>query len=221
MNKQEVIDDFINRQRGIPNAVMFSIFGHEFDVDYFKKRARKLGWINGYKYGVEYETNGKKPDLPDDVLVDIKCEEGANRWQDNTNLKVSGVLWSRDEYDESSIPASHFKIIDQRYKPVEPAPEKSWHEKGGLPPVGAFVDVVGDVQYGAGESNCEVIAHVENCAVIRMSYGLGCFESHCLKPTKTERELLIDIIASAGNLSDGMLADAILAAGFKAPESKD
>lgn len=31
---------------------------------------------------------------------------------------------------------------------------------------------------------------------------------------KSEREILIDIITSMGNLSEGMLADAILAAGF-------
>ena len=68
-----------------------------------------------------------------------------------------------------------------------------WHKKGELPPVGAFVDVVGDsLIYGQGESNCEVIAHVENTAVIRMSYGLGCFESGAIIPARTEREKAID-----------------------------
>jgi len=68
-----------------------------------------------------------------------------------------------------------------------------WHKNGELPPVGAFVDVVGDsLIYGQGESNCEVIAHVENTAVIRMSYGLGCFESGAIIPARTEREKAID-----------------------------
>jgi len=68
-----------------------------------------------------------------------------------------------------------------------------WHKKGELPPVGAFVDVVGDsLIYGQGESNCEVIAHVENTAVIRMSYGLGCFESGAIIPARTERDKAID-----------------------------
>lgn len=68
-----------------------------------------------------------------------------------------------------------------------------WHKNGELPPVGAFVDVVGDsLIYGQGESNCEVIAHVENTAVIRMSYGLGCFEPGAIIPARTEREKAID-----------------------------
>lgn len=72
-----------------------------------------------------------------------------------------------------------------------------WHKNGELPPVGAFVDVVGDsLIYGQGESNCEVIAHVENTAVIRMSYGLGCFESGAIIPARTERDKAIDEIIS-------------------------
>ena len=56
-----------------------------------------------------------------------------------------------------------------------------------------FVDVVGDgLVYGQGESNCEVIAHVENTAVIRMSHGLGCFESGAIIPARTERDKAID-----------------------------
>lgn len=34
------------------------------------------------------------------------------------------------------------------------------------------------------------------------------------RPIKTEREILIDIITSTGNLSEGELADAIISAGF-------
>ncbi|HBO9008098.1 TPA: hypothetical protein L5D10_004756 [Pseudomonas aeruginosa] len=52
----------------------------------------------------------------------------------------------------------------------------------GLPPVGVRVSVFddGDLVYGHGESG-EVIAHVEDCAVIRMSYGLGCFTAKNLR----------------------------------------
>ena len=80
--------------------------------------------------------------------------------------------------------------IHQNGKGVEGG---DWHKSGELPPVGAFVDVVGDsLIYGQGESNCEVIAHVENTAVIRMSYGLGCFESGAIIPARTERDKAID-----------------------------
>lgn len=68
-----------------------------------------------------------------------------------------------------------------------------WFDRGELPPVGEFVDVEGeDLVYGDGELNCEVIAHVEDTAVIRMSYGLGCFQKHVLSPSRTERDKAID-----------------------------
>ena len=41
------------------------------------------------------------------------------------------------------------------------------------------------------------------------------------RPIKTERDLLIDIILGVGNMSEGVLADAILSAGFKAPGNKE
>lgn len=67
----------------------------------------------------------------------------------------------------------------------------------GLPPVGTHVEIVNDgsLRYGEGESG-EVVAHVENCAVVRMSYGLGCFDSRVLRTPEQiaaeEREKEID-----------------------------
>lgn len=71
-------------------------------------------------------------------------------------------------------------------------------DAGELPPVGSFVDVAGkngvELFYGEAEVNCEVLAHVENTAVIKMSYGLGCFSSEALRAsdTRTDREKAID-----------------------------
>ena len=59
-----------------------------------------------YEYGVEYPTNGVKPDLPDDVLVEFKDVEG--RW-DLGEYEVRAWAW-----DESSA----FRIVDDRYKPA-------------------------------------------------------------------------------------------------------
>lgn len=75
-----------------------------------------------------------------------------------------------------------FEIIAQR----EPVAE--WVD--GLPPVGCEVEIEdkdGLLIYGHDESG-EVIAHVENTAVVRMSYGLGCFESRFLRPLRTEAD---------------------------------
>ena len=70
----------------------------------------------------------------------------------------------------------------------------------GLPPIGSHVVVHddGSLMYGQGESG-EVLAHVEDCAVIRMSYGLGCFLPRCLRTPEQiaaeEREAEIAEIA--------------------------
>lgn len=72
----------------------------------------------------------------------------------------------------------------------------------GLPAIGSQVfvyDPEGVLRYGQGEDG-EVVAHVENTAVIRMSYGLGCFEARCLRTAEQvaaeEREKAILEMAS-------------------------
>lgn len=62
-----------------------------------------------------------------------------------------------------------------------PAEITKWTGEG-MPSLGVhvFVHDDGSLVYGHGESG-EVIAHVEGCAVIRMSYGLGCFLPRCLR----------------------------------------
>ena len=116
------------------------------------------------------------------------------------------TILSRDEYfiaypeqvkGEVKNETKH-KVEDEMTSESEMTIKVSdWHKNGELPPVGVFVDVAGDgLFYGQGESNCEVIAHVENTAVIRMSYGLGCFESGAIIPARTEREKAIDEMVS-------------------------
>lgn len=153
-----------------------------------KRPEQKADPLNGYKFGVEYQADGKKPNLPDDVVLGIFTVR-ILEWQES---KVCDCIW-----DAKANPITAFKITDSRYRPAapeqaEPTPAKPWFEAGELPPAGTFVDVVGFVVYGIGEKNCEVIAHVENCAVIRMSYGLGCFQAECLKPSMTDKEKAIE-----------------------------
>ncbi|MGS6433401.1 hypothetical protein ACUS56_31670, partial [Pseudomonas aeruginosa] len=72
-------------------------------------------------------------------------------------------------------------VSADREATFEARPQEAW-DGHGLPPVGVRVSVFddGDLVYGHGESG-EVIAHVEDCAVIRMSYGLGCFTAKNLR----------------------------------------
>lgn len=92
--------------------------------------------------------------------------------------------------------------IDDVLGRLIPRPTPQWSGEG-LPPIGTFVRISddGSLYYGANESG-EVIAHVENCAVVRMSYGLGCFTARYLEPIKTheqiaaeQREDAIDVMA--------------------------
>ncbi|WGH49795.1 hypothetical protein [Alishewanella phage vB_AspM_Slickus01] len=106
----------------------------------FENRAKELGWINGYKYGVEYPSNGKKPDLPDDVVVEYKHKFGD--WHLAGADRVYMWDWSN---------SAKFRIVDERYKPVSEITDKpktenpsdsSWHKGGEYPPAGTKCEVL-------------------------------------------------------------------------------
>jgi hypothetical protein len=63
------------------------------------------GFINGYRWGVEYPTNGSKPNLPDDVIIQLSAPmcRGA--------LSVFSSMYAAK--------GATFKIIDERYKPED------------------------------------------------------------------------------------------------------
>lgn len=106
--------------------------------------------------------------------------------------------------------ASDFDWVN-RYRPFithyrlhNPEEVKSEWNGEGIPPIGSMVEIIdhdGMLVYGHGESG-EVIAHVEKTAVVRMSYGLGCFDAGFLKPLRTEadrkRDEAVKAIAKAG-----------------------
>jgi len=61
-----------------------------------------------YEYGVEYPTNGVKPDLPDDVLVEFRSASHGCYNQFGA-MPVDHFGW---EYSMA------FRIVDQRYNPA-------------------------------------------------------------------------------------------------------
>jgi hypothetical protein len=129
MNKQELIDKAVHESNGLWPMIRpedeyaglyddgvsvlchcgsgkkhytgWNVYKYEFE-----QRARELGYINGYRYGVEYPTNGKKPDLPEDASVQVRNDVYAF-W---TCGQVGGLSWSN---------VFKFKITDQRYKPAD------------------------------------------------------------------------------------------------------
>lgn len=88
---------------------------------------------------------------------------------------------------------THAKPFDSpkfQRRPSSPA----WSgPQDGLPPVDCMVRVVdnGSLRYGVGEEG-PVVAHIEDCAVVRMSYGLGCFEACVLAPALTPEQKAAD-----------------------------
>ncbi|HCI0210614.1 TPA: hypothetical protein NN553_004478 [Pseudomonas aeruginosa] len=120
------------------------------------------------------------------------------------------VMWS--SFNEGYMPAYY-----------APIPLETWDGQG-LPPVGVRVSVFddGDLVYGHGESG-EVIAHVEDCAVIRMSYGLGCFTAKNLRTPEQiaaeEREKAIEEMCFAEETLTVKQAKALYEAGYRRQES--
>jgi hypothetical protein len=128
MNKQELIDKAVHELKGVLrnhkdyffNLGIMQLYFPEGSfstmpvctTEEFQQRARELGYINGYRWGVEYPTNGEKPDLPDDVDIQYWTSEFGRH-----AANVISLNWSHD-YDKC-YPAIKFKITDERYKPAD------------------------------------------------------------------------------------------------------
>lgn len=187
MNKQELIDKAVHALGGKWPSVFnmptkrtaidgFYITNcgtitHKDHCEWFKEcefqqRAKELGYINGYRWSVEYPTNGEKPDLLDDISVQVR-NDIYPFW---TCGQVGGLSWSN---------VFNFRITDERYKPADTSylvseiPEsksnaenvsdwydyeaqKPKHDK--LPPVGAKCQVLIDEVF----VDCTVIHHANN-----------------------------------------------------------
>ena len=103
---------------------------------------------------------------------------------------MTGIFLDELAIDHRKLGRSGATVTREQYVSALAASQKPEWSGEGLPPVGMHCEIVdhdGVLMYGQGESG-EVIAHVENTAVIRMSYGLGCFEARFLQPSHSEAE---------------------------------
>lgn len=170
MNKQELVDKAVHECKGIlPSAARSkyreihgylcikddsgSFYPSSICSDYeFQQRARELGYVNGYRWGVEYPTNGKKPDLPSDIAVSVFDEKDESWWCED----IAGHF----SWKEGCT--AKFKITDTRYKPADTSyldkPETisvdstEWYDYETqkalrLPPVGVEVEWSGNGGY--------------------------------------------------------------------------
>jgi hypothetical protein len=179
----------------------------------FNAAAKRLGCINGYKWGVEYPTNGKRPNLPDDMVVDIRINKDDSL---SGRDRVKGWVWGADD-------CVSFRIVDERYKPadekteieklgimppmnknercsIEPAPANPWFEASELPPVGTECEYLCD-EFGNYKA-CKILAiHGYTAAFCIDGFGntifTGTKSTHKFRPIKTDKEKAIEAADAA------------------------
>lgn len=98
--------------------------------------------------------------------------------------------------------------------------DNGWFERGELPPVGSQCEVMHRDSWVV----CGVIAHFQQKAAMVAAYTVdngnalksldSCIAKY-FRPIPTERDVLADLIESHGQMSALIVADAIIAAGFK------
>ena len=168
--------------------------------------AKNKGWI---------EWGGGECPVQTGVLVDVRYDDGVEEFAleanmpNKTRFRTAAAAWWRKDGSSGDIIA--YRLHKQQEAEQAEADDGAdmderivkndaavWNGEG-FPPVGCFCEVEdldGMLVYGQGESG-EVIAHVENTAVIRMSYGLGCFEARFLRPLRTEADKKRDAAINA------------------------
>ena len=168
--------------------------------------------INGYKYGVEYPTNGKKPDLPDDVRVCIYYDTGYSCIQILAFVAEWGLTVK-------------FRIVDDRYKglnqPLENPKQldNSWHTRGELPPVGAVCEVLRS-DWDKWEK-CEILFSGKLVTVFKSESRVECAwdnEELSFRPIKSGREKFINAVFGVSCMFTDYHAQLLYDAGFRAPK---
>ncbi len=86
----------------------YTINGEDFSTEFIAKRAKELGFVGRYRWGVEYKTDGKQPELADDVVVSAESK-----------LYKIGELSDAESAKWNWKVCVKFKITDQRYKPTD------------------------------------------------------------------------------------------------------
>lgn len=156
----------------------------------------------------------------DGWLSELKCEpaeacgEVLGDWRDTLERRPD-MHKSEPKIDTS---AEHVQKTTQSMH--------DWHERGELPPVGVECEVMHRERWVV----CDVIAHFQQKAAMVAAYTVdngnalkqldSCIAEY-FRPIRTERDVLLSIIVEEMNRydTDGKLADAILAAGFKRGEA--
>ena len=178
-----------------------------------KRAEQKADPLNGYEWGKEYPTNGKRPDFPIDLEIETLSNCGGN-W----HKSIAGRPDWR--FDGGMGDIVKFRITDQRYKPEQSiyleadrfgimppvnknedckmtAPAKPWFEAGELPPVGAECEYLGCAKKW---DKCKIVFTSEYVVVIegeaalnelvQVAFNFGDWPK--FRPIKTDKEKAIE-----------------------------
>ena len=198
-----------------------------------KPQIHALSWIarSGY-YQIRSPGNlllGDWRDTLEKSPADLSEQVVTARLKDATDNVLAAVPeLMTDKYKFTPF----ISIKDNQEKDMKQ--DNGWFERGELPPVGSSVTVVEVDGLGLSDlgrefvgEECKVMAvftrpelsHSDAVdVVVVMEHGGGCccFVLEMIRPIRTERDELIDVIKQWDGLvqTDEALADAILAAGF-------
>jgi hypothetical protein len=122
--KMKTLDQIIIELEGIWNFKFDELVAYEMtqppkrlliSKSEFQQRAKELGFVGKYRWGVEYKSDGKRPELSDDVVVEcsLRNEFSHREYEEN---KVSEWRW---DFKCHGTDILAFKITDQRYKPTD------------------------------------------------------------------------------------------------------
>ncbi len=95
-----------------------------------EQRVKEREPMEEYEYMKEYECNGVKPDLPDDVKIEFLIK-GQSSWFDTI---VGELVWTNGLRGVDDI--EKFRIVDKRWKSEY---KNDWYEKGEIPANGTKV----------------------------------------------------------------------------------
>lgn len=109
MKRQATLGDFVatmrlDKWRNRPIYTKELLEQFEEDLNKYMEKKEELGYVGDYRWGVEYPTNGKKPELPEGLLV---------KWVD----RVTSSEARSDIMDWDGVLS--FRITDERYKPSD------------------------------------------------------------------------------------------------------
>ncbi len=185
----------------------------------FEQRVKERNSMKEYEYMKEYECNGEKPDLPDDVEVQIRDKN----WD---NIESTSVpVWKWDWPNVKS-----FRIVDERWKTEN---KNDWYEKDELPPVGIKCEYLDGVS-SKWIKVWTVASHAFDQDAILFckdkKTGFVCYGySGSFRPLRTKEDDLVDAcvkVLGGGALSGSVKtlrdqAALLVKAGWRPTEKKD